>query len=43
MNAFVCDVTAEDLSAFIAPSSVDVVTLVRVLNKLLFLLLLSYC
>jgi methyltransferase-like protein 6 len=43
VNAFVCDVTAEDLSAFIAPSSVDVVTLVRVLNKLLFLLLLSYC
>ncbi len=43
VNAFVCDVTAEDLSAFIAPSSVDVVTLVHVLNKLLFLLLLSYC
>jgi methyltransferase-like protein 6 len=29
VNAFVCDVTAEDLSAFIAPSSVDVVTLVH--------------
>jgi hypothetical protein len=30
VNVFVCDVTAEDLSAFIAPSSVDVVTLVGV-------------
>ncbi|CAK9274264.1 unnamed protein product [Sphagnum jensenii] len=32
VNAFVCDVTAEDLSAFIAPSSVDVVTLVFMLS-----------
>ncbi|CAN5971889.1 unnamed protein product [Sphagnum jensenii] len=32
VNVFVCDVTAEDLSAFIAPSSVDVVTLVFMLS-----------
>ena len=29
MNAFVCDVTSQDLSVSIQPASVDVITLVR--------------
>lgn len=31
MNAFVCDLTIDDLCAHVAPSSVDVVTMVIVM------------
>lgn len=31
MNAFVCDLTIDDLCAHVAPSSVDVVTMVMIM------------